>query len=427
MRSIIVLLSCLILTACAEHTAQRERCEKLHSVADSQAGAVCSVGHSCFSLDCTPQLLTDSEFHIFIEPCKHPAAILINATISGHKFSHEFSHSETVAIPYAIPLFSPKLAVIIDNSDNKTLVFSVLLIISQTTNYTLVPETRFPLTDITCVNGQLVTSPATPAPTDKTPGPYSCVGTCVAIHKMTDKTHALCQSTGNCLTINCNSPQQVSTLASFKSSYTIEPCKSPPTILATFDDNKNDKHFSQNITHNSTFVLYFNAVVNPRIQVILVDVDNFTILFGVNLIVATQSFQILPEQVIPIDKSGCPGYTGTDMNPYCTTQSTQTVTTHSISMDSHSTSMHSHSTATSMHPHIITTNGTSVSPSLNHTAVVGSDAGKLAGIIIGVILVNVVIVSISVLVTIGVVWYVFRRKNRSVYTYSHFQALEDDD
>ena len=424
MKSLIILVTYLILQTCANHSAQQERCEKLHSVADHNAAATCSVGHNCFSLDCMPTLplLSNSEFHLFIEPCKHPAAILINATVQGHKFSHEFSHSETVAIT-SLPIIHPKIAVILDNSDSQNLVFSVLLLV-QGHNYTLVPKTSFPLNNITCHNGQLVT-PTTLQTTAPGPGPYSCQATCVAIHRMIAQTNSLCESTDNCLTINCNSPQALEVLVKLTSSYRIEPCTSPPTIRATFDDSKNNQHFSKNITHSTTIPIPYNIPGNPKFQVTLVDVNNYTILFGVKLLVLTQTIQILPEQSIPIDKSGCPGYTGPKTNPYCTTQSPESTETtpgsHSThSMHSSNTHMHSNSTPTSMHSH-------PVSPSLNNTAAVGSDAGKLAGIIIAVILVNIAIVSASVLVTIGVVWYVFKRKNKGVYTYSHFQAMEEED
>ena len=414
MQPLIILFAYLIIHAYASHSAQQERCEKLQSVADT-AAASCSVGHSCFSLDCTLAQLVNLEFHIFIEPCKHPAAILVKATVAGHEFSHEFSHSETVAIPSipSFPTLDPKLAVFIDNSDSQNLVFSVKLL-TLSHNYTIVPETSFPLNNITCANGHLVTSASTAAPAPS-PGPYSCQGTCVAIHKMTAKSNSLCRSTGNCLTINCDSPQNLPHLAVF-SSYRIEPCTSPPTIRATFDNDNNNKHFSKNITHNSTFSLPINAIGNPRIQVTLVDVNDYTILFGVNLLIVGKTIPILPEQTIPIDKSGCPGYTGPSTNPYCTTQSTEPVVTTPVS---DSSGQHSPPTATGM--------SSPVSPSLNHTAAAVSDVGKLAGIILGVILANVVIVLVAVLVTAGVVWYAFKRKTRGVYTYSQFQAMEEDD
>ena len=82
---LLILLYYVIITVTADHSAQHERCETLQSVADTDnAGNFlqCTVGQSCFSMSCTPTLPPNSDFRIFIEPCKQPAAILINATIN---------------------------------------------------------------------------------------------------------------------------------------------------------------------------------------------------------------------------------------------------------------------------------------------------------------------------------------------------------
>ncbi|KAI6650968.1 hypothetical protein LOD99_5807 [Oopsacas minuta] len=423
MKAIVLLLSYAIITVYATHSAQNERCQKLQSIANTDnAGnfVQCSVDQSCFSLNCKPTvpvLPENSEFHIIVEPCKHPAAILVNGSISGNEYSHEFTHNESVDIPYTTAIGNPQLAVVLDNSDNTTLTFSVQLVVPGLDPYTLVPETSFPLDNITCMNGHVVTSPPTPHYTTHGHVTYSCMETCVAIHNMVAKTNNLCQSTLNCLTINCNSPSAIPLIANITSSYIIEPCQSPPTILAKFDDHNNDQHYSKNITKNTTFLPPFSIPGNPQVHVTLEDPDDYSILFGVNLIFLSQSIPILPQQRIPIDKSGCPGYTGPPVNPYCTTQQTEpskTVTTYST------TPVHSH---TNSYTHVIT----NVSPSLNQTATGNSNAGKLAGIIIGVLLVLILTVIVTVLVTVGIVYMLMKRKSKVVYTYSHFQALEEDD
>ena len=414
---LLILLYYVIITVTADHSAQHERCETLQSVADTDnAGNFlqCTVGQSCFSMSCTPTLPPNSDFRIFIEPCKQPAAILINATISGRKYSHEFTHSETIDVPYAGATEIPKLAVVLDNNDNTTLVFSINLILPGFGNYTLVPETSFPLDNITCVDGHVVTSPPPPShQTTPAHTTYSCMETCVAIHKMIAKTNSLCQSTQNCLTINCKSPNS---LLNLTSSYVIEPCKSPPTILTKFDDHTNNLHYSKNVTKDTTIPLT-GIPLNPQIQIILEDPDNYTILFGVNLIALGQTISVLPQQRIPIDKTGCPGYTGPTANPYCTTQQTTASTP--------ITTPH-HTPVTSTHTHSIVR--TTITPTHNNqTAALQPETGKLAGVIIGVILLVIVVAAISVSLTLVIVYFTMKRKSKGVYAYSYFQAMDQED
>ena len=416
MKAVLILLYYVIISVTAKHSPQHERCETLQSVADTDnAGNLvqCTVGQSCFSMSCIPSLLPNSDIHIFIEPCKHPAAILINTTISGRKYSHEFTHSETIDVPYDSGFETPKLVVVLDNSDNTTLVFSIKLIAPGIGNYSLVPETSFPLDDITCVDGHVMTSsPLSPQHTTPAHTTYTCVQTCVAIHKMIAKTNSLCQSTQNCLTINCKSP--IATILNITSSYMIEPCKSPPTILTKLDDHTNNFHYSKNVTKDTNIPL--PIPFSPEIRIILEDPDNYTILFGVDLFAVSQTYHILPQQRIPIDKTGCPGYTGPTVNPYCTTQQTTVSTPITTPHNTPITSVHTHNT---MHPTIHPTHN-------NQTSALNPDNGKLIGVIVGVILLVVVVAGISVLVTLAVVYFIMKRKSKGMYSYS-YKAMDEED
>ena len=420
------LLTCLCAFTHGATSPQQQRCEALNSAVqyDKSLNLIqCLVGEGCFSLDCQPTvlsaaLLQDSDFHIFIEPCKHPVSILVNASVLGVPYSHEFTHTETVDLPTVGPI-SPKLKVVINNNDSQVLVFSVVLIISANTSYTLVPQTNFPLNNISCSNGHLVTHPHTHASYTHTQTPtpiptFYCGETCQAVDRLVARTNSLCNPTDeSCLTIKCDSPDNQ--LSNIGSSYTILPCEQPPVVQVRFYEQNNDLHYVRNITHNTTVpVPNFPGV---QLQITLVDLNQYSILFGVNLLAFGQSITILPNQVIPIDRTNCSWYTG----PPCTatTAPMSSVNTNTNTNSPHSNPFHTTSSTTA---HANTSSETGAGKGSP-----GSNVGTIAGIVIGTVFLTLLVVVASVAATLCVVYVFYKKKAKGEYTYSQFRALEEDD
>ena len=453
------LLACLCANSHGTATPQQQRCNALNSASqyDQNFHAIqCSVGDGCFSLDCQPTsqyavLLYDTDFHIFIEPCKHPVAILVNASVLGAPYSHEFTHTETVDLPTVGPI-SPKLKVVINNDDSQVLVFSVVLIVNANTSYTLVPQTNFPLNNISCSNGHLVTHPHTHTSHTHTQTPiptFYCGETCEAVHRLVASTNSLCNPTDeSCLIIKCNPPDNP--LVKFSTSYTILPCEQPPVVQVRFYEQNNDLHYVRNITHNTTIPV--PNLPGVQLQITLVDLNQYSILFGVNLLVLEQSISILPNQVIPIDRTNCSWYTGppctattAPMSIYTNTSTntnaktntntntkTNIYTNTSTNTNTNTnTNTYTNTNSPYSHPFHTTPSATAHANTSSDTRAekgsLGSNIGTIAGIVIGTVFLTLLVVVISVAATLCVVYVFYKKKAKGEYNYIQFRPLGEDD